>query len=403
LSEGRPWAPIALGTGCLLAVALAVGLTWYADETATSPITPDGQAEDIYRWAVIAAFVLYVLGTWAVRTRGARLALVVVVAVAIQVAPLAAPVLFSTDVYTYWDYGRIGAVHGGNPYADPPSDWPGDPAYTLMGAQWHDTTSAYGPAWTLTSEGVAAIVGKSPDAAGWGFKAIGAAGALALVAAVAAAAPRRAFAAAFVGWNPVVALHFAGGGHNDALMMALPIAGLALAAVGRRELGGAAWAVGIAVKWLPLLFLPLVWARDRLRFGWVGFAGTAALLAAIAFAWYGVDWINAASPISSQLQRASSTSVPFQIEDLLGVPQRRVTQGLTLLFAIAYVWLLRLAWRTGRARLGLTAGLFCLALSWLPPWYVAWPLSLAAIEEDRAARWLALALSAWLVRDAVAF
>ena len=72
-----------------------------------------------------------------------------------------------------------------------------------------------------------------------------------------------------------------------------------------------------------------------------------------------------------------------------------------MLFALAYLWLLRQAWR-GNARLGLTAGLFCLSLSWLPSWYVAWPVSLTAVEEDRTARWVSLGLTAWLLRDAVA-
>ena len=31
-------------------------------------------------------------------------------------SPLAAPLLLSTDAWTYWDYGRIAAVHDANPY-----------------------------------------------------------------------------------------------------------------------------------------------------------------------------------------------------------------------------------------------------------------------------------------------
>ncbi len=58
---------------------------------------------------------------------------------------------------------------------------------------------------------------------------------------VALAAARPAFAAAFVAWNPVVALHLAGGGHNDAWVAALVMGALALAATGRRQLAGAAW------------------------------------------------------------------------------------------------------------------------------------------------------------------
>jgi hypothetical protein len=148
-----------------------------------------------------------------------------------------------------------------------------------------------------------------------------------------------------------------------------------------------------------LLLLPLVAARERLRFGWRGLAIALIVLAGLSTALYGLEWLGAATPISSQLQRVSSTSVPFVIEEYVGLPQRRVTQGLAVLFAVAYAWLLREAWR-GRARLGLTAALFCLSLSWLPPWYVAWPVAFAAVEEDRTARLLALGLTAWLLRDA---
>jgi hypothetical protein len=70
------------------------------------------------------------------------------------------------------------------------------------------------------------------------------------------------------------------------------------------------------------------------------------------------------------------------------------------LFGVAYLWLLREAWR-GRARLALTAGLLLVATSFLRPWYAVWAVPLAAVEEDRLARLLALGLSAYLLRDAV--
>jgi hypothetical protein len=394
-------APLALGLGVLAAVAIASGATWTAPATALSPIKPEGGWLPAYRIAVVAALVLYVAGAWLVRSRGARLAAVIAIAAAVQLTPLAAPQLFSTDVYSYWDYGRIASEHGGNPYIDLPSRWPDDPAYPLMGNQWHHVTSAYGPLWTVTSEGVGKISGTSSDTTAWSFKTIAAISALLLVAVVVFAARNRPFAAAFVGWNPVLAFHLAGGGHNDALLMAFPIAGLGLAAAGRRELGGSLWPFGVAVKWLPLLLLPLVLARDRLRFGWRGFAAATVAIAAVSTALYGVHWVHAAKPISSQLRRASSTSVPYYVEKYAGIDQYRVTQVLAVLFALVYVWLLRDAWRRGRARLGLTAGLFCLSLSWLPAWYTVWPVSLAALEDDALARWIAVALTAWLLRDAV--
>jgi len=369
-----------------------------------SPIQPPGAWGAVYLVAVVASLLLYVGGVWLVRESGARVAAIVAIAIAIQVVPLAAPLLGSTDTYTYWDYGRIVAVHAGNPYVDPPSDWPNDPAYPLMASPLHDITSIYGPLWTLTSTGVAEAADDSPGTATWLFKAIAAFGSVALVlAAVALAAPgRRAFAAAFIGWNPVLAMQFAGGGHSDTLMMALPIAGMAVAATGRRNFGAALWPLAIAIKWLPLLFLPLLAARDRKRFGWKGLAIVGLATVAVSTTLYGPHWLSAASPLSNQLRAASNTSIPFYVQKWLSVPQYRVAQLLTGLFAIAYVLLVREAWR-GRARLGLTAGLFCLSLSWLPSWYVAWPVSLAAVEEDRAAQWLALSLTAWLLRDAIAW
>jgi hypothetical protein len=103
-----------------------------------------------------------------------------------------------------------------------------------MGANWRDTTTVYGPVFTLASEGHAAAAGDSPAVAAWVYKALGALAMLALTALAAFLGRERAFAAAFVGWNPLLAVHFAGGGHNDAWMMALVLGALALGAVGKR-------------------------------------------------------------------------------------------------------------------------------------------------------------------------
>jgi hypothetical protein len=70
------------------------------------------------------------------------------------------------------------------------------------------------------------------------------------------------------------------------------------------------------------------------------------------------------------------------------------------IFAVGYAWLLLEAWR-GRARLALCAGFLLLTTSWLVPWYAVWVVPLAAIEDDRAARLLAVGLSAYLLRGAV--
>src|SRR5207302_7496784 len=88
-------------------------------------------------------------------------------------------------------------------------------------------------------------------------------------------ARRRAFAATLVGWNPVVAVHFPGGGHNDALMVALVAAALALGDRGRTRAAGVAWALAVLVKWVPLLLLPLRALEARARGRRVDHAGFA--------------------------------------------------------------------------------------------------------------------------------
>ena len=116
----------------------------------------------------------------------------IALACAIQLLPLAGPVLLSTDVYTYWDYARISTVHDGNPYVDEPSDFPEDVAYPLMGSYWHDTTSVYGPGFTLASEAHAVVVGESADAAAWAYRGLAAAAMVALVLLAARLSPRPA-------------------------------------------------------------------------------------------------------------------------------------------------------------------------------------------------------------------
>ena len=225
-------APV-LGSGlaCLLFVGVAVAAAF----PEASPLAPEHAGGEtkwawLYLGASVAAFAAYVLAVVLLgRGRTARVGVVLAITAAVQLVPLAGPVLLSTDAYTYWDYGRLGAVHDANPYSDPPSTFPDDPAYPLMGERWRDTTTVYGPGFTLLSEGHAAVVGDSAGLAGGLYKGLAAAAMLVLAGLAARLGRRPALSAAFVGWNPLLALHFAGGGHNDALMMAFVLAALALA------------------------------------------------------------------------------------------------------------------------------------------------------------------------------
>jgi hypothetical protein len=394
---------LAAGAVTLAGIAVAVAAAHQARVTAHSPIRPEGDWRAAYLAAVASAFAGYLVGIALLSRRLGNLAAVVAVAVAIQLTPLAAPLLLSTDAYSYWDYGRIAAIHGGNPYADRPNRWPDDPGYRRMGADWRDRTSVYGPGFTLVSEADARVAGGSAGKATLLFRLLAAAGVVVLVGATAVAARRSAFAAAFVGWNPLFALHFAGGGHNDVLMMAFAAAALALGRAKRLRLEGAAWAGALAVKAIALVFLPLralaLLRRRELVSPLVGFVVGAAVVAAAGSLAYGLEWLGVFSPLRNQLRLTSSLGLSYWL-GRAGAPERATRDALLLLFVLFYVWLLREAWR-GRPRLGLCAVALLVATPWLHPWYAVWAVPLAAIDDDRVAQAGALVLSAYFLQDAL--
>jgi alpha-1,6-mannosyltransferase len=269
-----------------------------------------------------------------------------------------------------------------------------------MGANWHDTTSLYGPVFTLGAEAHAKAVGERPRLAAWLYKAVAALCALAIAILAGSVARRPAAAIAFVGWNPLLALHLAGGGHNDAWMMAAVLGALALAANGRERIGGGLWAIGIGVKWVPLVLLPLVLLARRPRRGLViGLAAGGVVVAAIAFARYGTHWLTSAGGLSRQARSTGSLGLSHLLGEL-GLGHRAILLVLALGFLAVYAFLVREA-RRGRARLGLAAGAFALAQGWFNPWYALWPVALASTEEDRAARVLALVVTTYALRDAL--
>jgi hypothetical protein len=356
----------------------------------------------LYLAGELAGFVAYVAGLLLLRRAAPRLAIVAVLAVAIQVAPLGAPLLISSDAWTYWDYGRIGIVHDANPYDQVPRDYSGDPAFPHIGGAWRDSTSVYGPLFTLASEPVAAAAGSSADAAAWLFKSLAALATLVAAALAAMLARRRAFAVALVAWNPLVALHFAGGGHNDAWLAACVMAALVLAARGRREWAGAAWVAAIFIKWVAAVLLPLRLLEERARgrrFGWAGLAAAAAVVVAAATLRYGWHWAGAFGPLARNANKETQFALPHRLKEA-GVPHGVAIALFAAAFAVAYAWLALQAWR-GRARLGLAAGFLLCATPYLVPWYVIWALPLAAAEEDPPAQWLAVGLSAYLLRQRV--
>ena len=246
------------------------------------------------------------------------------------------------------------------------------------------------------------VSGSSADAAAWIFKTMAALAVLACVLLAARLARDRPYAAALVGWNPLFAIHFAGGGHNDALMIALVLGALALAGAGDRSLAALAWVVAVLVKWIPLLFFALRAVEARAtgrRVSHRGFAVAAAVLVSLATWRYGFDWLRAFGPLARNAEGQTSYALSHRVEQL-GVPHgvALALPGIALVGGLA--WLVREAAR-GRARLGLSACLLLATTPWLAPWYTIWAVPLAAAEDDRRAQLISLGFCAYLLPQTI--
>jgi hypothetical protein len=154
--------------------------------------------------------------------------------------------------------------------------------------------------------------------------------------------------------------------------------------------------------WVAVVFLPLRALEARAqgrRVGHLGFAAAAVVVAALASWRYGMGWLEAFGPLAKNLREGAHYSLPSRVSSL-GIPHDVAVGLFIALFVLGYLWLLRQAWR-GRARLALCADLLLLTTPWLIAWYAVWAVPLAAVEEDRAARLLALGLCAYLLANAV--
>jgi len=365
----------AIGLLCAAGVAGVVAAAHAAGNAAGSPLTPPGSWRPVLYVALIGAVAGYALACVLVTHAAPQLAVVAALAAAIQLAPLAGPVLLSTDTGSYTTYGR---AH--DPY--------------LLHNGWA-TASVYGPLWTFVSEPIARL--GSPEL---GFRLLAAACALGVAAGAAWLATNHVAALVFVGWNPLLALHGAGGGHNDVLMLGLIVLALVSARAGRIELAGAAWAAAFWIKWVPLVFWAL-WIATRFRrrqpLGLAGFVAVHVVVLVAAFVRFGSGWLHVFRTSSEEARRTSSLGLLGWLGHL-GVPHREALALSSLALLAVLVGLMLGAWRL-RPRLGLAGGLVALAQARLNPWYGIWGVGLSGADEDGMGRVLAIALTALLLAD----
>ncbi|OJF11646.1 hypothetical protein BG844_25095 [Couchioplanes caeruleus subsp. caeruleus] len=338
----------------------------------------------------------------------------ILVTAALWIVPLLfVPPLASRDMYAYACQGSLFDA-GLNPSVVGVSAQP-CPWLESVSVVWRDTPTPYGPLWIVLT-GVAASFGSQAVALGiFRLYAVLAVAALAVV--VPALARRTGASQERALWLvlccPLVPVHVVGGGHNDALTMALLIGGLALVA-GRRSTallvaGGALIGAAIAVKTTVGVVLPfaallaangLELTREGLprflRRGGAVVAGAAATLVALSVvSGLGFGWAVALSGAGeSRSWTSPSTAVGIAVNAVAKwfgvrldvVPAVRAVALVMLLIALVVLW-----WRFRRGDALHGAALACLAVIFLAPitqpWYLFWTLALLAVTAVRA-RWL---------------
>jgi hypothetical protein len=351
---------------------------------------------------------------------------VVVVGILLHALALAMPLFLSRDVYSYTIYGRMLSVHGANPYVSVPAAFADDPVSPYVSPDWNLTPSLYGPAFVFIAGGLTRV-GQSPAAAVLAFKLVAVLASLATMFLAAAAArrarpERAAFAAAMVGWNPVVVLHGAAGGHSDALV-ALALAAAVLLILRRNELlGTGILALGTLVKvsgGVPLLLAVIGAVARRPRGERLRAAAVHMGIAAAVAAPFVVPFLQTRNPTLGffTLTKLQAWWAPSR---LLGVTLRELgrilgspTAGEVLAILVRWAFpavflaaLLGMSRHLGRRPQRIDAVLVVGAMAWMSilglmssplllPWYVVWFLPLAWVLP-RTARTAAVVMSAAL-------
>jgi hypothetical protein len=342
---------------------------------------------------------------------------------------LVTPVLFSRDVFSYVAASRLQPA-GLDPYqvgTGALDTYVGDGADPM----WAESPAPYGPLWMLLSFVGYHLTHAEAEAALLAFRLLAVAGVALLVlylprlASSAGADPGMAVWLAVL--NPVVLFHLVSAAHNDALMIGLLVAGLALALEGRLLLGTALVAAAGAVKAPALVVLPfvaLLWAGDdvswsrRLR-SWVQVGAVClTVLAGLSLgSGLGPGWVgNLVGPAKVETWLSPVTALGRTlgyVAEPLGVASGDtvlavVRWGGTIATAAVIAWLLATSSRRSMLR---GAGLALLAVVALgpvvQPWYLLWPLALLAASRLRGAelRWtvgLSLGMSAYTVANTAA-
>jgi alpha-1,6-mannosyltransferase len=320
--------------------------------------------------------------------------------------------LGSYDIYSYACQGWQQSA-GLDPYGGGVAVL-GCPWRAAVSPTWLDSPAPYGPVFVVLAAG-AVKAGGSLAGTVAALRVIALLG-LALTAAGLPTLARRAgVPLSRAVWLalacPIVAVHLVSGAHNDALMVGLIVAALALLAarppaVGVLVVAGVLLGLAVGVKATAVVVVPfavlLAAPRDSpLRALWrlalllVG-AAAATLAVVTVAAGLGLGWVGGLAGSGASVQWTSPPTAVGMTADLIGsafgahwdaVPVTRVLGVAGLVVVLVVLW-----WRARRGDPVLGAGLALAATVVLAPvfhpWYATWPLAVLAATLTSGTLWL---------------
>jgi hypothetical protein len=331
------------------------------------------------------------------------------VAVLVNITPVG-----SSDAASYAAYGRIAAL-GYNPYTFTPAMLPGgkhNPYTMLVGWQWQNTPSVYGPVATWTHLFAALIGGARPWATIWVLMImIGAAFVAAgYVLLRTAANPVRAVLL----WvaNPLLIAELVLSGHMDAFVALLAITAIVLSrrytTIWHELIVGIVVGVAGGIKVTALLVglgiaVPLLHDRAWARLARIGSIAALTTLGLYYFS-YG---LSALKPLGEASQWVISPTIWRAVQEIgLAIGGKHAENLVTTM--IGYAWpplMLLLAWYlynrlspdvpTVVAATCAVTFAWVIVAPWALPWYasIAW-VTLALLPRNSLTRWLTLVTGA---------
>jgi alpha-1,6-mannosyltransferase len=330
---------------------------------------------------------------------------------------LAVAPIFSRDVYSYAAQGEM-ITRGINPYHNGPVILGSGPFPGMVDHLWLKVPSAYGPLFMWIDGAIVRVTNHSElwSVVGLRMVEVLAVAILAVALPVLARSKRLDAGNAFVLCllNPLVVLTLVGGAHNDALMVALLVAGLALAAKKHPVLGIVVCALAASVKApaaLGVVYIGWEWLGPklpvRMRLRPVAVAGIVTgavlggctLLSGLGFGWIGnlrtpgqvVSWMSPATGLGMGLAGLSHV-LGFNLAMSSGISITR-TLGLVASFVVIG-WLLFNADRIGPLKaIALSLVAIVILGPVVQPWYLTWGLLLLAPVATGRLRIAVIALS----------